>query len=76
MLFSRFVKLFNVIYQQKKKLRVVFFALEIWQSHYEKNRVESCLLSIEMNLSTLRVRNTANLLSRNQEKAEFVMVLK
>lgn len=76
MLFSRFVKFFNVIYQQKKKLRV-FFALEIWQSQYEKkNRVESCLLSIEMNLSTLRVKNAANLLSRNQEKAEFEMVLK
>jgi len=37
MLFSRFVKFFNVIYQQKKKLSV-FFALEIWQSQYEKKQ--------------------------------------
>jgi len=42
----------------------------------KKPRVESCLLSIEMNLSTTRVRNAANLLSKNQQKAEFEMVLK
>jgi len=42
----------------------------------KKNRVESSLLSIEINLSSLRVKNAANLLSRNQEKAEFEMVLK